>query len=130
MTVCGVERVWFRLRAKLGRRHHAHLLAHHAIGPDRFLAFETASPEGAAGFGSVVVDGAEGLAGVSAQMGAVAAAEIDEGAAAFLEQAAVGQGVGADAGLVFRQKDEIARMAAETAGSAGDAVKRRIQHVK
>ena len=114
----------------LGRSRLAHPFPHHAIGADRLLAFETARTEGAAGFGAVFVDGAQRLAGLKAQMGAVAATEIDEGAAAFLEQAVCGQGGGTDPGLVFRQQDEIARMAAETAGSAGDAVKRQIRHVK
>ena len=103
---------------------------HHAIGPDRLLAFETARAEGAAGFGAVFVDAAMGLAGLEVEMGAVAAAEVDECASAVLKQAALGQGVGADAGLVFRQEDEITRMAAETAGSAGDAVIRHVRHVR
>ena len=114
----------------LSRRHHAHLFSHHAIGPDRLDAFETPRAEGAAGFGAVLVDGAVGLAGLEVEMGAVAAAEIDEGAAALFKQAFGGQGVGSDTGLVFRQKNEIARMAAETAGSAGDAIIRRIRHVR
>ena len=102
----------------------AHGFAHNAVGADGALAFKAARPEGAAGFGTLLIDRADGLTGLEFEMGAMPAGKIHKAALALLKQAFRRQ----LAVPIFGQQDQITRMLAETAGSAGDAVKRRIGH--
>ena len=96
-----------------------HLLPHDPVRAARLDAFEAARPEGAAGFGPVLIHAAYGLAAAQLQMHASPAIELDECLPAFGKQAAFWQG----ARRVPWRQGEIARMPAETAGAAGHAVK-------
>lgn len=101
------------------RRGVAHRLGQGTPMLPRLHTFETASPEGAAGFGAHIVDATDKARVICARkLGAMPSAHFHEPAAVVV----IGEVFGDGPRPVFGHQGDIAVMGAKTAGAAGRAV--------